>query len=147
MRTERRPGRHAGAPGPRPGRLSGFWVLLLIGVVGVLLGLAGLSSVQGLRDHGVRTSAEVLDIASVKGGYSYILRYGLENGTVVNCETEDVLGRPARGAALQVLYDRELPDVNCQSADYGTDLTAPVVMIIAGVVMMVSAAGIRIFSR
>jgi len=121
--------------------------LLLTGAVALLLGLAGLSSVQGLRDHGVNTTAEVVDVSSVKGGFSYTLRYVLEDGSMVSCETEDVLGRPARGATVPVLYDREAPDVNCQSAAYGTDLTAPAIMIIAGVVMLGTAAGVRVLVR
>lgn len=121
--------------------------MALGGVLALLLGLAGFSSVQGLRNNGVITRAEVVDVTRVKSAFSYSLLYVLEDGTVVTCSTEDVLGKPAKGDTIQVLYEREYPDVNCQSADYGTSFTAPVAVTVGGGVMTAAAAGLYLVRR
>ena len=143
MTTERRAGRHEGSPASwrgRPRRGSWVWGLLFSGAVAILLGLAGVSSVHGLRDNGRTASGEVVDVATFRGAYTYTLRFAIEDGTVVTCETGDVLGEPAMGDTLPVLYDREAPDVNCQGADYGTDLTAPVLFVVGGALMLLTGS-------
>lgn len=121
--------------------------MALGGVLALLLGLAGFSSVQGLRNNGVITRAEVVEVTRVKSAFSYTLRYGLEDGTVVTCSTEDVLGEPAKGDTIQVLYEREYPDANCQSADYGTGFEAPLTFTVGGGVMIVAAVGLYLVRR
>lgn len=143
----RRIGRHAGSVRPIT---NWGWIggLLLGGVLAVLLGVGGVVSVQGLSDNGVRASAEVVEVTSAgRSGYNYTLRYALEDGTVVSCETGDVLGRPTLGDTVRVLYDRQAPDMNCQSADYGTDMALPIIFIVGGAVMLVVAGVGNIRSR
>lgn len=150
VRSEPPPGRHRGAPYRRtapPGGQKSVLGLALGGMLGLLLGLAGFSSVQGLRDNGVTTQAEVVDVTRVKSAFSYSLRYVLPDGTAVSCSTQDVLGGPAKGDTVQVLYERDYPDVNCQSADYGTGFEGPVAFTAMGGVMMATSLGLYIFRR
>ena len=121
--------------------------LVLGGVVALLFGFAGFSSVQGLRTNGVTTEAEVVDVTPVKSASRYSLRYVLKDGTAVTCSTEDVLGEPAQGDTIQVLYDREYPDVNCQSADYGTGFEEPITFTVGGSAMIAAAVGLYFFRR
>jgi hypothetical protein len=125
------------------------WVLGLAvgGVLALLLGLAGFSSVQGLRNDGVTARAEILDVTRVKSAFSYSLRYALEDGTVVTCSTGDVLGEPEKGDTILVLYERGYPDVNCQSADYGTSFEAPIAVTVGGGVMIAAAVGLYLVRR
>lgn len=116
--------------------------MALAGLLALLLGLAGFSSVQGLRSSGVITRAEVVEVTRVKPAFSYTLRYVLEDGTAVTCSTEDVLGERTKGDTIQVLYEREYPDVDCQSADYGTGFEAPFTFTVGGGVMIVAAVGL-----
>jgi len=117
------------------------------GVLALLLGHAGFSSVQGLRSNGVTTRAEIVDVTRVRSAFSYSLRYALEDGTVVTCSTEDVLGEPAKGDTIHVLYERDNPDVNCQSADYGTGFEAPIAVSVGGGVMIAAAGGLYLVRR
>ncbi len=125
------------------------WILGLAlgGVLALLFGFAGFSSVQGLRTNGVTTEAEVVDVTRVKSAFSYSLRHVLEDGTVVTCSTENVLGEPAQGDTIQVLYEPEYPDVNCQSADYGTGFEAPITFTVGGSAMIATAVGLHLFRR
>jgi hypothetical protein len=95
----------------------------------------------------VITTAEVVDVTRVKSATSYSLTYALGDKTVVTCSTEDVLGEPVRGDMIQVLYDREDPEINCQSADYGTDFTAPIIFTAAGGVLIAASFGIPLLMR
>ena len=150
VRSEPRHGRHRGTPYRRTAPPVGQqWVLGLAlgGVLALLLGLAGFSSVQGLRNNGVITRAKVVEVTRVKSAFSYSLRYVIENGRVVTCSTEDVLGKPAKGDTIQVLYEREYPDVNCQTADYGTGFAAPVAGTVGGGVMIAAAVGLYLVRR
>ncbi len=150
MSSEPPRGRHRGAPyrqAAPPGGQKWVLGLALGGVLGLLLGLAGFSSVQGLRDNGVTVRAEVVDVTRVRSASSYSLRYVLEDGTAVTCSTEDVLGEPAKGDTIQVLYERDYPDVNCQSADYGTGFEAPIAITVGGGVMIAASVGLYIFRR
>ncbi len=116
-------------------------------MLGLLLGFAGFSSVQGLRDNGVTTRAEVVDVTRVKSAFNYSLRYVLPDGTAVTCSTEDVLGEPAKGDTIQVLYERDYPGVNCQSADYGTSFEGPIAITAIGGVMSVTSLGLYLVRR
>ena len=148
--SEPRHGRHRGTPYRRTTPPVGQqWVLGLAlgGVLALLLGLAGFSSVQGLRENGVTTEAEVVDVTRVKSAFSYSLRYALEDGTVITCSTEDVLGEPAQGDTIRVLYERGYADVNCQSADYGTGFEAPITFTVGGGAVIAAAVGLHVFRR
>jgi hypothetical protein len=125
------------------------WILGLSLGGGLLLvfGLGGFISVQGLRDNGVTTTAEVVEVTHFKGASTYFLRYILEDATVVNCSTGDVLGAPERGDTIEVMYDHENPDTNCQSADYGTDFTMPVGFTAAGGTMFIAAVTVYGLAR
>lgn len=120
---------------------------MLGGVLAVLMGSAGFISVQGLRDDGVTTEAEVVNITRIKSAVSYSLRYVLKDGSELTCSTEDVLGEPAEGDRIQVLYERGYADVNCQSADYGTGFGEPITFTAAGSAMIVAAGGFYLLQR
>lgn len=128
---------------------SGRWIVgLALGAgLSLLFGLGGFSTVQGLRDNGVTTTARVQEVTHFKGASTYFLRYALENGSEATCSTGDVLGEPQRGDTIQIMYDRQDPGINCQSASYGTDLTEAVVFTAAGGAMLLAAVTAYFFAR
>jgi hypothetical protein len=119
---------------------------LTIGTTLTLFGLAGFLAVNGLRTHGVRTTALVTSVTHFRSS-TYFLSYRLPDGRTVTCSTERVRGNPEPGDSIEVLYDTLDPSINCRDARLGTSFAEPTAIILIGAVFLAIWRGLYLRAR